>query len=74
MLLCRTVGSSITASSATFNRFTSPRRRALSDQLVIVGVGADPEPDEAIGRLDGQGAVVVSDSRGPIAANFLEPE
>lgn len=37
-------------------------------------MGADPEPDEAIGRLDGQRAVVVSDSRGPIASDFLEPE
>lgn len=37
-------------------------------------MGADPEPDEAIGRLNGQRPVTVTHSGGPIAAGFLEPE
>ena len=46
--------------------------RLLAKQPVVVGMGADPEPHEPVGRFDGEGAVVTPDSGRPEAADLLE--
>ena len=44
----------------------------LAKQTIIVGMTADPEPDESVGRLDSQGSIVSADPCGPEAADLLE--
>ncbi len=46
--------------------------RLLAKQPIVVGMAANPEPDESIGRFDGQGSVVGADPRRPEPADFLE--
>jgi hypothetical protein len=46
--------------------------RSLAKQPIVVGMTADPEPDESIGRFDGQRSVVGANPRRPEATNFLE--
>jgi hypothetical protein len=41
----------------------------LAKQPIVVGMAADPEPHEAIGRFDSERAVVTSDPSGPQATN-----
>ena len=63
MLDWRTVGSSITASSTAFNRFTSSRgRRRSSDQPVIIRVVADPDPCEHHLPLQCERAEIAADA------------
>src|SRR5262245_39771768 len=50
----------------------SASMRLLAKQAIVVGMAANPEPDESIGRLDGQGSVVGADSNRPEATDFLE--
>ena len=44
----------------------------FAKQPIVVGVATDPEPHETVRRLDGEGAVVSSDSSGPEASCLLE--
>ncbi|OFV98883.1 MAG: hypothetical protein A3F68_13535 [Acidobacteria bacterium RIFCSPLOWO2_12_FULL_54_10] len=46
----------------------------LADELIVFRVATDPEPQHAIRRIDGNGAVVKSNAHGSIAANFFEME
>jgi len=46
--------------------------RLLAKQAIVVGMAPDPEPDESVGGVDGQGSVVAADPRGPEPADFLE--
>lgn len=48
--------------------------RLLAKQTIVVGMAANPEPDEPVWFLDGQGSVVGPDPRRPEPANFLEVE
>ena len=47
-------------------------RRELSDELVIIAVRADPEPNEILTRLDCERAVMQPDSRRPESAHLLK--
>lgn len=54
---------------------TRPSRpRALAEDPVVIGVVSDPEPDEAVFRLDGQCPVVGSDACGPVGADLLQAD
>jgi hypothetical protein len=61
-------------------RRTQPREfpgcfRAKRHHLifVVLGVGADPEPDESAPlTFDREGAMIAADSRGPESADFLK--
>lgn len=44
----------------------------FAKQSIVVGMAADPEPHEAVRRLDCERAVVTSDASGPEASNLLE--
>ena len=44
----------------------------LAKQAIVVSMAANPEPDEPVGRVDGQGSVVSADPRRPEAPDFLE--
>ena len=44
----------------------------LADEFVVVGVSTDPEPEQSIGRLDGDGPVMEPDTRGPEPTDLLE--
>lgn len=46
--------------------------RLLAKQPIVVGMTADPEPDESIGRFDSQSSVVSADPGRPEPADFLE--
>jgi hypothetical protein len=46
--------------------------RLLAKQAIIVSVAANPEPDEPVGRVDGQGSVVSADARRPEPTDLLE--
>ena len=46
--------------------------RLLAKQAIVVSMAANPEPDESVGRFDGQGSVVGADPRRPEPADFLE--
>ncbi len=47
-------------------------KRWLADELVVIGVRANPEPDEVLARLDCESTMVQPDPRRPEAADFLE--
>lgn len=47
-------------------------KRWLSDELVIIGVRADPEPNEILSRFDRKRAVVQANARRPEATHLLE--
>jgi len=47
---------------------------ASVQQLVIIGMAADPEPDAVILTSDAKGAVMEADTRRPETANALEAE
>ena len=44
----------------------------LAKQPIVVGMAANPEPDESIRRFDGQSSVMDADPRRPEPADFLE--
>jgi hypothetical protein len=46
--------------------------RLSAKQTIVVGMAANPEPDEAVERVDGQGSVVRADPGRPEAADLLE--
>ena len=46
----------------------------LAEQVVVVGMGADPEPHEVVRGLDGQGAILAPNPGRPEAPNLLEME
>jgi hypothetical protein len=46
----------------------------LSEQPIVIRMGADPVPDEPVLRLDCKGAVVTPHSRRPEPADLLEVE
>jgi hypothetical protein len=46
--------------------------RTLLDQIVVVRVRADPEPEHAIVNLDGEGAMMKADASRPIGTDRLE--
>ena len=48
--------------------------RLLAKQAIVVGMTADPEPQEPIARLDAQGTMVPADAHGPEAPDLLEVE
>jgi hypothetical protein len=48
--------------------------RLLAKQAIIVGMAANPEPDESIGGVDGQGSVVGADPSRPEPTDFLKVE
>jgi hypothetical protein len=48
--------------------------RMLTEQPIVIRMGADPEPYEPAGRFDGQRAVLNPDSHRPEAADLLEVE
>jgi hypothetical protein len=48
--------------------------RLLAKQAIVVGMAANPEPDEAVCRFDREGAVVSADASRPEPADFLEVE
>jgi hypothetical protein len=39
--------------------------RLLAKQAIVVSMTANPEPDEPVGRVDGQGSVVSADPYRP---------
>jgi len=45
-----------------------------AEQLVIIGMGADPERHKAVRRLDGQCAILTTNSSRPEAPDLLEME
>jgi predicted transcriptional regulator len=47
-------------------------KRWLSDELVIVGVSADPEPNEILTRFDRKCAVLQANARRPEATHLFE--
>ena len=47
---------------------------SLAEQLVVIRMGADPEPHEAVRGLDGQGAILPTNPSRPEAPNLLEME
>ena len=47
-------------------------KRWLADELVVIGVRANPEPNEVFTRLDCESTMVKSDARGPESAHLLE--
>jgi hypothetical protein len=46
----------------------------LAEQSIVVGVGSDPEPDEAVLYLDGEGSMSAPDPRGPNRTRLLEAQ
>jgi len=46
----------------------------LLDDLVVFGVRPDPDPEQVIAVLNGQGTVVETYANGPKLADFLEVE
>jgi hypothetical protein len=46
--------------------------RELSDELVVIGVSADPEPNEILSRLDCERAVVQPYARRPEPTHLFE--
>jgi hypothetical protein len=44
----------------------------LAKQAIVVSMAANPEPDEPVEPVDGQGAVVGADSRRPKPTDLLE--
>jgi hypothetical protein len=44
----------------------------LAKQPIVVGMVADPEPHEAVGRFERERVIVTSDPSGPRATNLLE--
>ena len=46
--------------------------RLLAKQAIVVSMAANPEPDEPIGRVDGQSTVVSADPRRPEPTDLLE--
>ena len=44
----------------------------LADQLVVLGMRPDPEPDDAVCCFHAQGAVVDANARGVEPTDFLE--
>jgi len=46
--------------------------RLLAKQAIVVGMAADPEPYESVGRLYREGAIVSPDPSRPEAADLLE--
>jgi len=47
-------------------------KRWLADELVVIGVRANPEPNEVFTRLDCESTMVKADARGPESAHLLE--
>lgn len=45
-----------------------------ADELVILGMGADPEPQQTVGSLDRKRAIMQSYPRRPETTNLLEAE
>jgi hypothetical protein len=50
----------------------SARCGLLAKQAIVVGMAANPEPDESVGRADGQSSVVGADPHRPKPPDFLE--
>ena len=48
------------------------QRLLLANQVIIVGVAADPKPQHAIRDVDTQGAIREADTDGPKAANLFK--
>ena len=46
--------------------------RLLAKQSIVVGMAANPEPDESVCRFDGEGAVVGANASRPEPADLLE--
>ena len=46
--------------------------RLLAKQAIVVSMAANPELDEPVGRVDGQGSVVRADTHRPEATDLLE--
>lgn len=46
--------------------------RLLAKQPIVVGMAANPEPDEPVRRFDREGAVVSADPSRPEPPNLLE--
>jgi hypothetical protein len=67
-------------STCSHNETYQPRRvrravgcmRLLAKQAIVVGMTANPEPDESVWCFDRKGAVVSPDSSGPEPADLLE--
>jgi len=50
------------------------RAEVSAEQSVVFGVAPDPEPDEPVVHLDGQGAVAAAYPRRPDVSGLLEPK
>ena len=50
------------------------RTTSLAEQPIVVGVGPDPEPDEPVLYLDGEGSMSAPDPSGPNCAGLLEAQ
>jgi hypothetical protein len=46
--------------------------RLLAKQAIVVSMAANPEPDEPVGCIDGQGSVVSANPRRPEPTDLLE--
>jgi hypothetical protein len=46
--------------------------RLLAKQAIVVSMAANPEPNEPVGRVDGQGSVVSADPCRPEPTDLLE--
>jgi hypothetical protein len=46
--------------------------RLLAKQTIVVSMATNPEPDEPVRRVDGQGSVVSADTHRPEATDLLE--
>jgi hypothetical protein len=46
--------------------------RMSAEQPIVLGMAANPEPHESIGRFDGEGSVVGAYPRRPEPADSLE--
>jgi hypothetical protein len=47
-------------------------KRWLADELVVIGMGANPEPNKVLTGLDCERTMVKADARRPEATNLLE--
>lgn len=46
--------------------------RLLAKQAIVLSMATNPEPDESVRRVDGEGSVVGADPDRPEATDFLE--
>ncbi len=72
VLLCR--GPSALATDMALRWWPVGSSKGLADQLVVLGVGSDPEPNDAVRSFDAHGAVMDAYPSRVKAADLLEVE